>query len=192
MTSERDKNDHPLGRNNRQENAVLAYSTRLHHTSAFGAGKLYEEYTASLDACSPPPAQEGLVAAGVQNNRVVVTTKHITLHRPGMTGIGRHIPTENIIAEPLKVERSTVTKRVITGAPRLNPITVFLEDFGRRHCPIVSGSRWPHEAHLPQPANDPWLAEVERKISSPSPLCLVRATTTLKTGVTPSVAQEPL
>ena len=35
---------------------VTAYSTKLHHTSACGAGKLYEEYTASLDACSPPPA----------------------------------------------------------------------------------------------------------------------------------------
>ncbi|APV42084.1 hypothetical protein PFAS1_23175 [Pseudomonas frederiksbergensis] len=45
------------------------------------------------------------------------------------------MPTENKIAEPLKVERSTVTKLVITGAPRLDPITVFLEDFGRRDCP---------------------------------------------------------
>ncbi|NMY23498.1 DNA cytosine methyltransferase [Pseudomonas sp. WS 5410] len=35
---------------------VTAYTTKLHHTSACGAGKLYEEYTASLDACSPPPA----------------------------------------------------------------------------------------------------------------------------------------
>ncbi|AQY67469.1 DNA cytosine methyltransferase [Pseudomonas veronii] len=33
-----------------------AYSTKLHHTSACGAGKWYKEYTASLDACSPPPA----------------------------------------------------------------------------------------------------------------------------------------
>ena len=47
---------HALGRNNGQENAVLAYSTKLHHISACGAGKWYEEYTASLDACSPPPA----------------------------------------------------------------------------------------------------------------------------------------
>ena len=38
------------------------------------------------------------------------------------------MPTENKQAEPLKVERSTVTKLVITGAPRLDPITVFLED----------------------------------------------------------------
>lgn len=38
------------------------------------------------------------------------------------------MPTENKPAEPLKVERSTVTKLVITGAPRLDPITVFLED----------------------------------------------------------------
>ena len=35
---------------------VTAYSTKLHHTSACGAGKLYEEYTASLDAGSPPTA----------------------------------------------------------------------------------------------------------------------------------------
>ena len=35
---------------------TMAYSTKLHHTSALGAGKWYEEYTASLDACSPPPA----------------------------------------------------------------------------------------------------------------------------------------
>lgn len=45
---------------------------------------------------------------------------------------------KNIIAEPLKVERSTVTKLVITGAARLDPITVFLEDFGRRDCPTES------------------------------------------------------
>lgn len=44
------------------------------------------------------------------------------------------MPTENKFAEPLKVVRSTVTKLVITGAPRLDPITVFLEDFGRRNC----------------------------------------------------------
>ncbi|MDC6536603.1 hypothetical protein LN429_15975 [Pseudomonas syringae] len=35
----------------------------------------------------------------------------------------------------LHTERSTVTKLVITGAPRLDPITVFLEDFGRRAVP---------------------------------------------------------
>ncbi|VVQ20574.1 hypothetical protein PS928_05022 [Pseudomonas fluorescens] len=34
------------------------------------------------------------------------------------------MPTENKISEPLKVERSTVTKLVITGAPRLDVITV--------------------------------------------------------------------
>ena len=34
---------------------VTAYSTKLHHTSVNGAGKLYEEYTASLDASSPQP-----------------------------------------------------------------------------------------------------------------------------------------
>lgn len=48
-----------LGRNSGQENAVLretAFSTKLHHTAACGAGKLYEEYTVSLDANSPPPA----------------------------------------------------------------------------------------------------------------------------------------
>ena len=38
------------------------------------------------------------------------------------------MPTENKPAEPLQVDRSTVTKRVITGAPNLDPITVFLED----------------------------------------------------------------
>lgn len=38
------------------------------------------------------------------------------------------MPTENRIAEPLKVEHSTVTKLVISGAPNLDPITVFLED----------------------------------------------------------------
>jgi hypothetical protein len=38
------------------------------------------------------------------------------------------MPTENKPAEPLKVERATVTKLVITGAPSLDPITVFLED----------------------------------------------------------------
>lgn len=35
----------------------------------------------------------------------------------------------------LHTERSTVTKLLITGAPRLDPITVFLEDFGRRAAP---------------------------------------------------------
>ncbi|CAN7359575.1 hypothetical protein [Pseudomonas sp. LjRoot263] len=48
------------------------------------------------------------------------------------------MPTENKPTEPLQVERSTVTKLVITGAPRLDPITVFLEDFGRRDCPAKS------------------------------------------------------
>lgn len=38
------------------------------------------------------------------------------------------MPTENKVAPPLLVERSTVTKLVITGAPSLDPITVFLED----------------------------------------------------------------
>lgn len=38
------------------------------------------------------------------------------------------MPTENKVAAPLLVERSTVTKLVITGAPNLDPITVFLED----------------------------------------------------------------
>ncbi len=38
------------------------------------------------------------------------------------------MPTENKVAAPLKVERSSVTKLVITGAPNLDPITVFLED----------------------------------------------------------------
>lgn len=39
------------------------------------------------------------------------------------------MPTENNIVEPMKVERSTVMKLVITGAPRLDQISVFLEDF---------------------------------------------------------------
>lgn len=39
------------------------------------------------------------------------------------------MPTVTPIVEPLQVELSTVTKLVITGAPRLDPITVFLEDF---------------------------------------------------------------
>lgn len=38
------------------------------------------------------------------------------------------MPTENKVAAPLLVERSTVTKLVISGAPSLDPITVFLED----------------------------------------------------------------
>jgi hypothetical protein len=50
--------------------------------------------------------------------------------------------TQNVIADPLKVERSTVTKLVITGAKRLDPITVFLEDFGRRDCPIESNPNY--------------------------------------------------
>ena len=50
--------------------------------------------------------------------------------------------TQNVIANPLKVERSTVTKLVITGAPRLDAITVFLEDFGRRDCPTESNPNY--------------------------------------------------
>jgi hypothetical protein len=38
------------------------------------------------------------------------------------------MPTENKVDQPLQVERSTVTKLVLTGAPNLDPITVFLED----------------------------------------------------------------
>ena len=38
------------------------------------------------------------------------------------------MPEESQVASPLQVERSTVTKLVITGAPSLDPITVFLED----------------------------------------------------------------
>lgn len=37
------------------------------------------------------------------------------------------MPTENKPAKQLKVEHSTVTKLIITGAPPLDPITVFLE-----------------------------------------------------------------
>jgi hypothetical protein len=36
--------------------------------------------------------------------------------------------TENKPSESLQVERSTVTKLVITGAQNLDPVTVFLED----------------------------------------------------------------
>lgn len=52
------------------------------------------------------------------------------------------MPTENKVDAPLQVERSTVTKLVITGAPRLDAITVFLEDFGRRDCPIESDQNY--------------------------------------------------
>ena len=38
------------------------------------------------------------------------------------------MPTDNQIAAPIQVERSTVMKLVITGVPNLYPITVFLED----------------------------------------------------------------
>ena len=38
------------------------------------------------------------------------------------------MPTENKPNAPLQVDRSTVTKLVISGAPNLDPITVFLED----------------------------------------------------------------
>ena len=34
----------------------------------------------------------------------------------------------------MKVETSTVTKIVISDVPRLDPITVFLEDYGLRDC----------------------------------------------------------
>lgn len=52
------------------------------------------------------------------------------------------MPEKNLITEPLQVERSTVTKLVITGASRLDAITVFLEDFGRRDCPIESNPNY--------------------------------------------------
>jgi len=52
------------------------------------------------------------------------------------------MPTENKVDAPLQVERSTVTKLVITGAARLDAITVFLEDFGRRDCPIESDQNY--------------------------------------------------
>ena len=38
------------------EAPIAAYSTKLHNTQSNQAGKLYEEYTTSLDANSPPPA----------------------------------------------------------------------------------------------------------------------------------------
>ena len=34
----------------------VAYSTKLHNTTSNQAGKVYQEYTASLDSSSPPPA----------------------------------------------------------------------------------------------------------------------------------------
>lgn len=37
----------------------------------------------------------------------------------------------------MKIEKSTVTKMVINGAPRLDPITVFLEDFEPRRGGIT-------------------------------------------------------
>jgi hypothetical protein len=40
------------------------------------------------------------------------------------------MPKENEITDPRKIERSTVTKLVIAGAPLLEQITVFLEDLG--------------------------------------------------------------
>lgn len=36
----------------------------------------------------------------------------------------------------MKLETSKVTKLVLSKLERLDPITVFLEDFGRRPCPI--------------------------------------------------------
>lgn len=47
------------------------------------------------------------------------------------------MPTEIQIALPLQVERSTVTKLMITGAPNLDPITVFLEDLAPRKGKIT-------------------------------------------------------
>lgn len=47
------------------------------------------------------------------------------------------MPTENKTAESLQVERSTVTKLVITGAPSLDPITVFLEDLAPKRGKIT-------------------------------------------------------
>jgi hypothetical protein len=52
------------------------------------------------------------------------------------------MPTENQMAAPLKAERSTITKLVITGVPRQDPITIFLEDFGRRDCPTESNPNY--------------------------------------------------
>ncbi|MCQ6255337.1 hypothetical protein [Pseudomonas sp. Q11] len=51
------------------------------------------------------------------------------------------MPTENKRSEPLKVERSTVTKLVITGAKALDPITVFLEDLAPRKGKITVSCR---------------------------------------------------
>ena len=53
--------------------------------------------------------------------------------------------TENKPSEQLHVERLTVTKLVITGAPNLDPITVFLEDLAPCNGKITvscSGKSW--------------------------------------------------
>lgn len=47
------------------------------------------------------------------------------------------MPIKNKPAEQLQVERSIVTKLVITGAPSLDPITVFLEDLAPREGKIT-------------------------------------------------------
>lgn len=59
-----------MGAGNAQGCATMAvaYSTKLHNTNGNGAGKWYEEYTAGLDANSPPP----VVAAFSENQRAEV------------------------------------------------------------------------------------------------------------------------
>ncbi|MBC3209324.1 hypothetical protein HU755_21200 [Pseudomonas sp. SWRI111] len=55
------------------------------------------------------------------------------------------MPIENKLLKPPKVERSTVTKLVITGAPSLDPITVLLEDLTPKRGKITVscwGKNW--------------------------------------------------
>ncbi|NTY92964.1 hypothetical protein [Pseudomonas putida] len=74
------------------------------------------------------------------------------------------MPTENKPTKPLKVERSTVTKLVITGAPRLDTITVFLEDFGPRDCPTESNPNYSKDE-----ARELWHdIDVLRSVDSPN------------------------
>jgi len=47
------------------------------------------------------------------------------------------MPNQNKSVELLQVERSTVTKLVITGAPSLDPITVFLEDLAPKRGKVT-------------------------------------------------------
>lgn len=85
------------------------------------AGQTYQVWTNShgaVAAVMPDGSHLGLRPAEFE-----VDTWHDLSPVPGVSGT------------TLQIERTTVTKVVITGAPRLDPITVFLEDFGRRAVP---------------------------------------------------------